>query len=128
MSTEHMPASLAQPYLDGLVHHQIRFQSCTTCGRAQTFAHDACEHCGAERLEWKTSSGRGRVHAVTVVSRAPSDAFRALAPYTLVVVEMQEGARVMGHAAAGVRIGESVVASYFDHLGQNLIRFEKLTP
>lgn len=127
MTTEHLPSSLAQPYLDGLGHSQIRYQHCADCGRAQTFAHDACQYCGSEKLDWKASSGRGRVYAATVVSRAPSEAFRALAPYTLVVVEMQEGARLMGHAAPGVRIGDSVVATYFDHLDQRLIRFEKLT-
>ena len=125
MTTEYFPVSLAQPYLDGLAINEIRFQHCIVCGQAQTFAHDACQHCGAETLVWKTSSGRGRVYAATVVARAPSDAFRPLAPYTLVVVEMEEGARIMGHAVPGVKIDDSVVASFFVHQGQTLIRFEK---
>ena len=62
---------------------------------------------------------------MTIVARAPSDAFRALAPYTLVVVEMEEGARVMGHAVPGVRIDDPVAANYFVHQGQTSIRFEK---
>jgi len=125
MPIEKIPASLAQPYVDGLGLNQIRYQQCTACARAHTFAHDACQYCGSEHLLWKTSAGRGRVHAVTIVARAPSDAFRALAPYTLVVVEMEEGARVMGHAVPGVQIDDSVVANYFVHQGQTLIRFEK---
>ena len=125
MAIEHTPVSLAQPYLDGLARHEIRFQHCTACGQAQTFAHDACQHCGDESLVWKTSSGRGRIYAATIVARAPSDAFRPLAPYTLVVVEMEEGARIMGHADPGIEIGDSVVASFFVHQGQTLIRFEK---
>ncbi len=125
MTTEQTPVSLAQAYIDGLANSEIRFQHCTACGHAQTFAHDACQHCGAESLVWKTSSGRGRIYAATIVARAPSDAFRALAPYTLVVVEMQEGARIMGHAVPGVRINDDVVASFFVHQGQTLIRFEK---
>jgi uncharacterized OB-fold protein len=90
--------SLAQPYLEGLNEHLLRYQHCTACARAQTFAHDACQFCGATSLEWHTSTGRGHVYAVTVVGRAPSDAFRSLAPYTLVVVTLEEGARLMGHA------------------------------
>jgi len=125
MTTEHSPVSLAQPYLDGLAINEIRFQHCTACGYVQTFAHDACQHCGAESLVWKTSSGRGRIYAATIVARAPSDAFRPLAPYTLVVVELEEGARVMGHAVPGVQIDDRVVASFFIHQGQTLIRFEK---
>lgn len=118
------PVAFAQPYLDGLTQGQIRFQQCTACGQAQIFAHDACTHCASDQLVWKTSTGHGCVFAVTIVSRAPSDAFRALAPYTLVVVEMQEGARVMGHAQAGIKIGDQVIAEYFEHAGHTLIRFE----
>lgn len=128
MTINHMPASsghsLAQPYVDGLLHCLIRFQTCGACGRAQTLAHDACQHCGAEQLSWSDSAGLGTVHAVTVVGRAPSDAFRPLAPYTLVIVTLDEGARVMGHATPGIKIGERVVAGFFVHLGQTLIRFE----
>ncbi len=125
MTLEQTPLALAQPFIDGLVNNEIRFQYCNACGAAQTFAHDACQHCGAEDLGWKKSSGHGTVYAATIVARAPSDAFRALAPYTLVVVELQEGARIMGHAVPGVRIGDRVVASFFVHQGQTLIRFEK---
>ena len=119
-------ASLAQPYLEGLAEHVLRYQQCNACARAQTFAHDACQFCGAELLSWRTSTGRGLVHAVTVVGRAPSEAFRSLAPYALVVVTLQEGARMMGHATAGVQIGDAVTATFFKHLDQTLVRFEPL--
>ena len=116
--------SLAQPYLEGLTEHVLRYQHCSACARAQTFAHDACQFCGAEELVWRTSSGRGHVHAVTVVGRAPSDAFRSLAPYTLVVVTLEEGARLMGHATPGVKIGDTVTTTFFKHLDQTLVCFE----
>ena len=121
---EYASVSLAQPYVEGLADHLLRYQHCDACAGAQTFAHDACQFCGAETLSWRTSSGRGRVHAVTVVARAPSDYFRSLAPYTLVVVTLDEGARVMAHAAPGVQIGQAVVATFFKHLDQTLVRFE----
>ncbi|PHY07438.1 MAG: DNA-binding protein [Alcaligenaceae bacterium] len=120
----HAIVSLAQPYVEGLAEKRLRYQHCESCAGAQTFAHDACQFCGAETLSWRTSSGRGRVHAVTVVARAPSDYFRSLAPYTLVVVTLDEGARVMGHAAAGIQIGHAVIATFFKHLDQTLVRFE----
>ena len=42
MTTNQLPmASLAQPYLEGLTEHLLRYQQCTACARAQTFAHDA---------------------------------------------------------------------------------------
>ena len=123
-SNEHANVSLAQPYVEGLTEYLLRYQHCESCAGAQTFAHDACQFCGAETLSWRTSSGRGRVHAATVVARAPSDYFRSLAPYTLVVVTLDEGARVMGHATAGIQIGQAVIATFFKHLDQTLVRFE----
>jgi len=120
--------SLAQPYVEGLKHCLIRLQTCGACGRAQTLAHDACQHCGHEQLIWSDSAGRGVVHAVTVVGRAPSDAFRPLAPYTLVIVALDEGAHVMGHATPGIKIGERVVATFFEHLGETLIKFQTAHP
>jgi uncharacterized OB-fold protein len=120
----HASVSLAQPYVEGLAEQLLRYQHCESCAGAQTFAHDACQFCGAETLSWRASSGHGRVLAVTVVARAPSDYFRSLAPYTLAVVTLDEGARVMGHAAAGIQIGQAVIATFFKHLDQTLVRFE----
>ena len=124
MSHSHIPVSLAQPYLDGLAKHQVQYQQCGVCHHAQTLARDACQHCGSEEVAWKVSSGFGTIYAATVVGRAPSDAFRPLAPYTLVIVTLAEGARVMAHATPGDKIGDRVKASYFEHQGQTLIRFE----
>ena len=118
--------SLAEPYVSGLTQGLLRYQRCDQCHAVQTFAHDACQVCGCEVLAWRTSSGRGQVYAATVVTRAPSDAFRALAPYTLVVVTLEEGARVMGHAAPGIKIGDHVTAHFFIHQDQTLLRFERL--
>ena len=60
----------------------------------------------------------------------PCADFRALAPYTLAIVQLDEGPRLMGHAAAGVQIGERVRAEFFEHLGRPLLRFvpDEATP
>ena len=117
--------SLSAPFLEGLQRSEIRYQSCTACGAAQTLARYACRACGATQLDWRAASGSGRVHSITIVARAPSDEFRALAPYALAVVELEEGARIMGHASPDVRIGDRVVAHFFEFGGRKLIRFSK---
>jgi len=38
-------------------------------------------------------------------------------------VQLDEGPRLMGHAAAGVQIGERVRAEFFEHKGRPLLRF-----
>ena len=117
----------AAPFVEGLAHHELRFQRCTACGTAQTLARYACAHCGSDALAWETACGTATLHAVTVVSRAPSDAFRALAPYTLVIAQLDEGPRLMAHADPGVRIGDRVVAGFFVHDGHTLVRFTPAT-
>lgn len=115
---------LAAPFTDGLRDGVLRYQHCTACGSAQTLARYACQLCGERgALHWRDAAGAATVSAVTVVARAPSDEFRALAPYTLVIVQLDEGPRLMGHATPGVCIGDRVLAGFFDHQGRTLVRF-----
>jgi len=108
-------------------HDRLSYQSCTACGAPQTLLRMACTRCGSAALRWRQSAGRGVVHALTVVARAPDDAFRALVPYTLVIVTLTEGARVMGHAEPGLAIGDAVVAGRLQHGGQDLLLFSRAT-
>jgi len=120
--------ALARPYLEGLALGELRFQRCTACGRAQRLARHRCAWCGALGPVWQTAAGTGTVFAVTEVRRAPTEAFRALVPYTLVLVDLDEGARLMGHGAAGLRIGDRVRGHCTGIAGQQLVRFEPLAP
>ena len=116
-------SALAAPFVEGVTRQELRFQRCTLCGTAQTLARYACAHCGEASMAWETACGMATLHAVTTVSRAPSDAFRALVPYTLVIAQLDEGPRLMAHAVPGVRIGDRVAAGFFEHGGRTLIRF-----
>ncbi|WP_326536771.1 Zn-ribbon domain-containing OB-fold protein [Pseudorhodoferax sp.] len=111
------------PFTEGLAQGQLRYQCCEDCGAPQTLSRLACTACGSERLAWQQASGQGTVLAASVISRAPSDAFRPLVPYTLVLVELAEGPRVVGHALPGTAIGDRVRAGTFAHEQRNLLRF-----
>lgn len=115
--------STTSPYTEGLQRGVVRYQQCAACSAAQTLARYACTTCGSPRLEWRDASGSGTVYATTEVMRAPSDLFRALAPYTIALVDLDEGPRLMAHARQGVRIGERVHAEFFTHGGHALLRF-----
>ena len=56
---------------------------------------EICARCGSFAWTWTRSSGRGRVFTWTVAARAMHPAFAADAPYAPVVVEMEEGVRVV---------------------------------
>lgn len=113
------------PYLEGLQQDELRYQACSACRAPQILARYACRRCGSTRLEWRKAAGRGVVYAVTSVARAPSEEFRPLAPYALALVDLHEGARLMGHAVPGLAIGDPVSVEFFEFSGRKLIRFVK---
>lgn len=119
--------SLCLPFVDGLNRHELRYQRCADCNQAQTLARFACRRCGSSSLEWCLSSGRGTVFATTQVGRAPAKNFQSLAPYTLALVDLEEGTRIMGHAEPGIAVGDRVFAGFFEHDGRTLIKFVATT-
>ncbi|HMN79348.1 MAG TPA: OB-fold domain-containing protein [Burkholderiaceae bacterium] len=114
---------LSQPHVDALARGELACQVCERCGTAQRLARFACTRCGHTGLAWKTATGTGTVWAVTVVERPPAPEFASLVPYALVLVDLDEGARVMGHAPLGTRIGERVRAEVFTPGARPLLRF-----
>ncbi|MES2716127.1 MAG: OB-fold domain-containing protein [Pseudomonadota bacterium] len=115
--------SSASPFAQGLAAGVLRYQRCEACALALTGQRFACTGCGSTRLAWCDAAGLGTVYAVSAVHRAPTEAWRALAPYTLVLVDLDEGPRVMAHGAPGLAIGARVRAAPVVLAGQALIRF-----
>ena len=116
-----MPGTSA--YLDGVAQGVLRYQRCHACGQAQTLTRLACRCCGSADLRWADAAGSGTVYATTRVQRAPSDEFKALTPYTLVLVTLDEGPRVMAHGSTGLAIGDRVVAGLRPDTDMPLILF-----
>lgn len=103
------------------LHHQ----QCSACRHIWYFKRDFCPQCGHAEPTTHPAAGRGVVHAATWVHRAPSDEFRAIVPYQMVLVDMAEGFRVMGHAQIGVAIGDAVRCEVRDIAGRAIPYFLK---
>ena len=86
----------------------ISYQHCRTCERVWYFRREFCPTCGETDLDVRDGSGRGTVYAATMVTRAPSQALRALAPYRIVMIDADEGFRMMAHGAEDLVIGDRV--------------------
>jgi uncharacterized OB-fold protein len=98
-------------------------QRCEACAARWLFRRDFCPHCGCQSPQALALTGVGTVHAATVVHRAPDDEFRAIAPYALVLVELDEAVRVMGHAPLGAAIGARVEVTFVEIAGRLLPYF-----
>ena len=120
-----MAGDLASLFWAGCAEGELRYQRCPACGAVQFHARPFCRACGATP-EWATSQGLGTVYAVTRVSRAPTPEFAAMAPYEILLVDLDEGFRMMAHGAPGLAIGERVRIAV-QPVGERMLpRFERL--
>ncbi|HVM78267.1 MAG TPA: OB-fold domain-containing protein [Stellaceae bacterium] len=114
-----MSDAAATYFWAGCAAGELRFQRCAACGRAQFYPRPFCASCGGEPC-WEVSAGRGTVYSVTTVARAPTPEFAALAPYAIALVDLDEGFRMMTHAAPGLAIGSRVRIG-FHRLGERML-------
>ncbi len=116
---------LAAHFWDGCAHGELRYQHCSACAAVQLHARAFCVRCAGADVQWRAAKGTGTVYALTRVARPPSDEFRALAPYVILLVDLDEGCRMMAHGAPGLSIGARVRVHFFEHGGHHLPRFEQ---
>jgi len=83
--------------------NELRLQRCAEC---RTWRHPPryrCAACGSAEYTWDLASGKGRVFSWTITHRAVDPAFEP--PYAIVVVELEEGPRLVG-SLAGIECSE----------------------
>jgi len=103
--------------------HPLDVQRCRDCGTYWALRPYACAACGSTSLQWCRAAGDGVVIARSEVHRAPDAAWRALAPYVLVLVQLRENVTRMGHADPGVAIGQTVYGCVIECHGRSLLKF-----
>jgi uncharacterized OB-fold protein len=103
----------------------ILYQSCASCGKPQYFRRGICASCGATGLAEKHACGQGTVYATTVGMRAATPETRAHVPYNIVLVDTEEGFRMMAHGANDLAIGDRVSARFAEFAGRLVPYFEK---
>lgn len=86
---------MTKEFYDFCKQRELRFQRCQRCGRWRHVPREMCAACGSSDWEWAKSSGRGRVFTWTVAARPMHPAFMENVPYAAVVVEMEEGVRIV---------------------------------
>ncbi len=118
-----MTATLANPQDWTQGQAALRYQQCEACEAIWYFNRDFCPQCGSRQVRACMASGRGMVHAVSVVRRAPSRDLQDQVPYTLVLVDAQEGFRLMAHGDAGLTIGDAVQVEFRRFAGSLIPHF-----
>ena len=103
----------------------IAYQACGNCKAAWYFQRSFCPHCGTSAPITLQSAGLGTVHARTLVARAPTEELRAHAPYLIVLVDADEGFRLMAHGDPALQIGDKVRARFTALAGRKIPYFDK---
>ena len=89
------PTGLAAEFYAHAARGELRFQRCEECSMWRHPPRRRCASCGSTAWSWERSSARGRVFTWTVSHRAFDPAFADAVPYAVVVVELDEGPRVV---------------------------------
>ena len=76
---------------------ELRFQRCTACATWRHPPRARCAVCGSDESAWELASGRGHVYTWTITHRPLDPGFADEVPYAVLVVEMEEGPRVVGN-------------------------------
>src|SRR5690625_5225040 len=107
-------------------------QRCQTCGKYQHYPRSMCSACWSQEWEWTPAQGRGSVWTFTTVHIPGHAAWSGETPYTIALVELEEGPRVMTRIEEcppdEVHIGMAVqMQPTWDlQLDQTLLNFEPL--
>lgn len=86
---------MTKEFYDWCRREELRFQRCKQCRAWRHVPREVCAECGSWEWEWARSSGRGRLFTWTVAARPMHPAFMNDVPYAPVVVEMDEGVRIV---------------------------------
>ena len=106
------------PFFEAARRHALAVQQCTRC-RARRFpARTICSKCLGREATWTPVSGRGTVFSFAVMHQANHPGFAAEVPYAVVVIELEEGVRLLSNLVdcplADVRIGLPVEVVFDD--------------
>lgn len=75
---------------------RVAVQRCKQCGALRWQPAPLCPECLQSGGTWVDLSGRGTVWSFAEYHRAMHPAFAAAVPYTVVMVELEEGLRMIG--------------------------------
>ncbi len=106
------------PFFEAAKRHQLVVQRCRGCGTYRFPARDQCSGCLAREADWMPVSGRGTVFSFAVMHQVYHPGFASEVPYAVVVIALEEGARVVSNLVdcpvPEIRVGMPVEVVFDD--------------
>jgi len=128
---------LTDPFWDATRERRYLVQWCSACATPIFYPREVCPAClSADSLEWRQSSGRATVYAVSVQHRPANPTMADRVPYAVALVEVDAGdgastIRVMSNVVncdpQSIRVGDAVSLTWEELSdGRNLPQFEPI--
>ena len=120
-----IPQQESDFYWEKCKDHELWLRYCNHCSKAYFYPRDICPQCFSRDTDWVQSSGRGILHAFSIVHRGPTAPFRDRVPYIAAMVELEGGVRMPTNLVeiepdpSLVKIGMAVEV-VFEDLNENI--------
>jgi uncharacterized protein len=107
---------MTEPFWEAASRHEYVIQRCSSCGRHQSYPRPFCIACQSDDVSWIRASGKGTIYSQTIVRVEISPERKP--PYTVAIVELAEGPRVLSTIEEGPSaIGAEVEVVWSDRAG-----------
>ena len=90
------PSPDAAPFWEALERDEIVLPWCGECDRPFWYPRSVCPSCGSRDIRWHAATGCGEIHAFCIHHVSPLPHMKELLPVVTVLVELDEGVRMMG--------------------------------
>jgi uncharacterized protein len=77
-------------YYEAAQQHKLVLKKCTACNLMRFPPGSGCPWCMSLEWTWQEVSGKGTIYSYEIIAHAIQPGFREIAPYPVVVVELDE--------------------------------------
>ncbi len=91
------PDIAGAPFWEAAGRHELVLQRCASCGTIRHPPRPMCPVCNSMESVFERASGRGRIWSWVVAHAPVLPSFADKVPYNVVVVELEEGVRMIGN-------------------------------
>jgi len=85
------------PFWEAAARHELVLQTCASCGTIRHPPRPMCPACNSMEYTFEQASGRGRIWSWVIAHAPVLPSFAQKVPYNVVVVELDEGVRMVGN-------------------------------
>jgi uncharacterized OB-fold protein len=85
------------PFWEAAARHELVIQNCLSCGTIRHPPRPMCPVCNSMDYTFEQASGRGRIWSWVIAHAPVLPSFAEKVPYNVVVVELEEGVRMIGN-------------------------------